>query len=147
MLHCQSGEKISIKMNFSEQGESAVNPEETISGNDIHYCSEREKKMTWMHETRIRLFMQMELEACRNELDWMARIHDCLLNSYPKEDFPPMPPPTPSTYVTYLRKTERAKKGILSPLLKMILKENHPLRPARQSPVHPQHPDILCSKL
>ena len=147
--------KPSIKINFSEQGDNAMNPRETISGNDVHYCSQREKKMTWTHETRIRLFMQMELEACRNELDWMARIHDCLLNSCPKEDFPPKPLPTPSTYITYFRKTERAKKGILSSPLKINLKENYPLRPARLSPVHPQHPDIslysqsppLCTRL
>ena len=27
--------------------------------------------MTWMRETRIRMFMQMELDACRDEFDWL----------------------------------------------------------------------------
>ena len=29
--------------------------------------------MMWMSETRIRLSMQMELEACRDELDWLIK--------------------------------------------------------------------------
>ena len=61
-------EKLSVKMNFFiEQGENATNPEGTNSGNDVHCCSEEERKIMWMRETRIRLFMQMKLEACRNE--------------------------------------------------------------------------------
>ena len=40
-----------------------------MSGNDVPNCSEEERKMVYMPETRIRLFMRMELEACRNELD------------------------------------------------------------------------------
>ena len=42
-----------------------MNPEEeSISGDDVHYWSEEDRKMVWMRETRIRTFMQMELEAC-----------------------------------------------------------------------------------
>ena len=41
-----------------------MNPEETVSGDDVHNCSEGEQKMAWMRETRIRIFMQMELKAC-----------------------------------------------------------------------------------
>ena len=55
-------------MNFFEQGENAMNPKGTISGTDVHYCSEEDKKMTFMREKRIKLFMLMELENCRNEL-------------------------------------------------------------------------------
>ena len=111
-------------MNFFEQGENAMNPEGSIYGNDIHSLFmftivQEERKMTWIRETRIRLFMQMELEVCRNELDWIARIHDCLLNSCSEEDFPLMSLPITSTYVTYLeRRTERAKKGLLTTYIK-----------------------------
>ena len=39
-----------------------------------------------------------------------------------------------------------AAKGILLPTLKIILKTYYPL-PARQAPVHPQHPEISsCSQ-
>ena len=42
----QTGEReLSFKMNlFIEKGGNAVNPEETISGDDVHYCSEEEQK-------------------------------------------------------------------------------------------------------
>ena len=39
-------EKLSGKqMNLFEQGENAMNPKNTISGDDVHYCSEEDRKM------------------------------------------------------------------------------------------------------
>ena len=59
-------QKLSVKqMNFFEQGEDNLNPEETISGDGIHYCSEKNRKMAWMRQTRIKLFTQTELDNCR----------------------------------------------------------------------------------
>ena len=73
---------------FVEQGKNAMNSEGTISGNDVNYCSEEERKMMWMRETRIRTFTQIELKSYRDELDWLLRCHKCALNSYPAEYCP-----------------------------------------------------------
>ena len=43
-------------MNFIEKGGKRLNRKETISGDDVHYCSEEERKMAWMRETRIRIY-------------------------------------------------------------------------------------------
>ena len=110
--------KLSIKMSFFKQGEDGMNPEGKISGNYAYYCSEEVIKKTWMREKKIKLFMQLELEACRNELDWMARVHDCLLNSCPEEDFPPMPRPISSTYVTFNKEDGNSKKGFIATYIK-----------------------------
>ena len=62
--------RLSAKRNFFvEQDENATNPEGSTSGNDVLNCSEEERKMLCRREANIRVFMQMELEACRNELD------------------------------------------------------------------------------
>ena len=46
-----------VKINFLvEQGENAINPEGTNSGNDVY--SEEARKLSWMRETRIRILMQ-----------------------------------------------------------------------------------------
>ena len=64
---------------FSEQGENAMNPEGTISGIDVY--SEEARKLSWMRETRIRLFIQRELCACRDEIDWLERCYLCAVNN------------------------------------------------------------------
>ena len=69
ILRFQSGEKLSIKNNFFDQGETVMNSESTVSGNDVHYYSEAARKLSsWMRETRFKIFMLIELEKCRNEL-------------------------------------------------------------------------------
>ena len=87
--------KLSAKTNFFvEQGENATNPEGTISGNnDGSNYSEDEGKMVWMRETGIRLFMQMEPRAYRDEFDWLLRCHKCAVNNCSEEYRPPMPLP------------------------------------------------------
>ena len=67
-----------IKTSFAEQD---------VNAKVIDVCSKEEWKMIWMRETRIRFFMQMELEACRNELDWVLRCHDCIVNTRPEEHY------------------------------------------------------------
>ena len=54
---------------FVEQGENAIGREETTSGKDTHCCSEEERKMVWMRETRIRFFMQMDSGRTRIGVD------------------------------------------------------------------------------
>ena len=56
------------QINFFEQGENAMNSDGGISGDNVYYCSEEDGKMAWMREKRIKLFMRMELDSCRNEL-------------------------------------------------------------------------------
>ena len=75
----QTGEReLSVKIYFFiEQGGNAMKPEETISGDDVHNCSEEEQKRARMRETRILTFMQIELEACRDWLYWLIICHNC----------------------------------------------------------------------
>ena len=119
-------------MNFVvEQGKNAMNLEGTISKNDVHYCSEDEMKMMGMRETRIGLFIQMELEACRGECQGLLRCHHCIIGSCPEEYCPPMPVSIRSDYTKNLiRRWEITRKGVLSPTLKIIFKKYYPL-PAR----------------
>ena len=73
--------------------------------------------MMWMRKTRIKLFMQMGFEACRDDLDWLLICHDCIVNNCPEEYYPPMSLPIPPGYTKNLaRRAEMVKKGIL-PLL------------------------------
>ena len=56
-----------VKINFVEQGVTAMDPEETNSGNkgiDASICSEKERKLSWIQNMRIKPLMQIELEAC-----------------------------------------------------------------------------------
>ena len=115
-----------IKIDFAEQDVKA-------KGFDV--CSEEERKMVWMRETRIKIFMQMELEACWDELD-------CTVNNCPEEYYPPKPLPIPSGYAKNLaRRAEMAKKSILSPTFNMVKKKYYPL-PVHQPQVSPQHPEF-----
>ena len=127
--------EISAKINFAKQD---------MNAKGIDACSEEERKMMWMHKTTIKIFIQMELEACRDECKLLLRCHHCIINICPEESCPPMPLSIPPDYAKNLmRRWETARKGILPPTLKMTLKRYYPL-PVRQSPV-PPHPEIpLC---
>ena len=72
------------KMTFIEKSVSGMIPR-----------SEEEKKIMRMRETRTRFFMQMELEACRDELDWLIRGCVYAVNDYLEEYCPPIPLPIP----------------------------------------------------
>ena len=55
--------------------------ENNISEEDAQHSEEYEK-MLWMREARIRTFMQLELEACQEDIVWVIRCHNCeTLNS------------------------------------------------------------------
>ena len=77
---------------FKEQGE--------IPGSDV--CSE-EQKMTWMRETRNRIYMQMGLEACLDEIGWMIRCHNCEALKCPQDECPARPLPMPPDYIDNLQ--------------------------------------------
>ena len=87
-------------MNFLiEKGGNALNREKTT--HDAHYCSE-EHTMAWMRETRIRTFMQLELEACLDEINWI-RCHNCGALLCPQEEYPSKPLPIPPDYIDNLQ--------------------------------------------
>ena len=58
-------------LTFTKHGVAIINTEEEASsggkGIGVPIRSEEERKLTWMCETRVRLFMQMELVAYRDE--------------------------------------------------------------------------------
>ena len=54
-------------------------------------------------EAKIITFMQLELEACLEELNWMIRCHNCEALNCPQEEYPARLLPTyPSSYIDIL---------------------------------------------
>ena len=55
-------------------------------------------KMMRAREERIRTSMQLELEACLEEVSWMIRCYNCEVLGCPQEEYParllPAPPPS-----------------------------------------------------
>ena len=79
--------------------------------------------------------MQIELEACLDEIDWMVRCHNRAAFNCPQEEYPPRPLPIPPDYIDNIQsRLVKVKKGILPPTLKMILKTYYHL-PAHLAPV------------
>ena len=107
------------------------------SKEDAQY-SEEYKKMTSMREARIRTFMQLELEACQEEINWMIRCHNCGALNCPQEEYLARPLPIPMNYIDNLKsRLIKVKKGILPPTLKMIMKTYYP-PPASPEPQTPE---------
>ena len=70
--------------------------------------------------------MQLELEACLEEINWMIRCHNCEALNCPKEEYPVSPLLIPPDYIDNLQsRLIKVKKGTLPPTLKMILKTNY----------------------
>ena len=64
--------------------------------------------------------MQMKLESCLDEVDWMIRCHNCATFNCPEEEYPL---PIPLDYIDNLQsRLVKVKKGILPLTLKMIIK-------------------------
>ena len=99
-------------------------------------------KMVRVREERIRTSMQLELEACLEEVSWMLRCHNCEVLDCPQEEYPvrllPTPPPS---YIDNLQsRLIRAREGIFPAPLKMILKTEYQpsvLRPVPKTSVQP----------
>ena len=81
------------------------------------------------HEDRIRTFMQLELEACLEEVSWSIRCYNCELLGCPQEENPARLLPTlPPSYEDNLQsRLIMAQKGIFPASLKMILKSEYQL--------------------
>ena len=91
-------------------------------------------KMVWAREDRIRTFMQLELEACLEEVCWSIRCYNCEVLGCPQEEYPARLLPTlPPDYEDNLQnRLRRAQKGIFPASLKMILNSEYQL-PVRRS--------------
>ena len=80
-------------------------------------------------EARIRTFMQFELEACLEDLNWMIRCHNCEALNCPQEEYPArlLPTPPPSYIDNLQSRLTKVQTGKFSASLKMILKLNYHL--------------------
>ena len=58
--------------------------------------------MAWMRETKIITFMQMELEACLDKIDWLIRCNNYSAYNCSEEKYPLRPLPIPPDYVDKL---------------------------------------------
>ena len=79
--------------------------------------------MMRMREERIRTFMQLELEACLDEVSWMLRCHNCEVLDCPQEEYPArlLPTPPPSYIDNLQNRLIQARNGVRPASLKMIL--------------------------
>ena len=87
----------SVKMNFFIEKTG-----NNISEEDAQY-SEEYRNMTRVREARIRTFMQLELEACQEEINWMIRCHNCGVLNCPQEEYPARPLSIPTNYIDNLQ--------------------------------------------
>ena len=99
-------------------------------------------KMMRARKDRIRTFMQLELEACLEEVSWSIKRYSCEVFGCPQEEYPARLLPTlPPNYENNLQsRLIMAQKGIFPASLKTILKSEHQLpvlRPVSEISVHP----------
>ena len=99
-------------------------------------------KMVRAREDRIRTFMQLELEACLEEVRWSITCYNCEVLGCPQEEYPARLLPTlpPDYQDNLINRLSAAQKGILPVSLKMILTSAYKLpvlRSASQVPVQP----------
>ena len=114
-----------------------------ISEEDAQYSEEYEK-MLWMREARIRTSMQLELEACQEEIVWMIRCHNCKALNRPLEEYPARPLPIPPNYFDSLyRRLIKVQQGVWPPTLKMILMARYNFPPPTTSPRTVRHDDVM----
>ena len=101
-------------------------------------------KMVRAREDRIRTFMQLELEACLEEVRWSITCYNCEVLGCPQEEYPARLLPTlpPDYEDNIINRLSAAQKGILPVSLKMILNSAYKLpvlRSASQVPVQPDN--------
>ena len=94
-------------------------------------------------EAKIRTFIQLELEAGLEELNWMIRCHNCEALNFPQEEYPArlLPTPPPSYIDNLQSRLIKVQTGNFSASLRMIPKLNYhlPVRhPAPETSVQPE---------
>ena len=97
--------------------------------------------MVRAREDRIRTFMQLELEACLEEVRWSITCYNCEVLGCPQEEYPARLLPTlpPDYEVNLTNRLRRAQKGIFPVSLKMILNSDF------QLPILRRHHKSQCS--
>ena len=102
-------------------------------------------KMMRAREDRTRTFMQLELEACLEEVSWSIKCYKCEVLGCPQEEYPARLLPTlPPNYEDNLQnRLIMAQKGILPASLKMILKSEYQLPVLRPVPEISVQPDSV----
>ena len=105
-------------------------------------------KMMRAREDRIRTFMQLELEACLEEVSWSIRCYNCKVLRCPQEEYPARLLPTlPPNYEDNLQnRLIMAQKGILPASLKMIFKSEYQLPVLRPVPEISVQPDSVIGE-
>ena len=105
-------------------------------------------KMMRTREARIRTFMQLELEACLEEVNWMIICHNCEALNCPQEEYPArlLPTPPPSYIDNLQSRLIKVRKGICPVSLKMILKTEYPLPERRPAPETSVQPDDVIGE-
>ena len=105
-------------------------------------------KMVRAREDRIRTFMQLELEACLEEVSWSIRCYNCEVLGCPQEEYPARLLPTlPPNYEDNLQnRLIIAQKGILPASLTMILKSEYQLPVLRPAPEISVQPDSVIGE-
>ena len=99
-------------------------------------------------EARIRTFMQLELEACLEEVDCVIRCHKCDALNCLQEEYPArlLPTPPPSYIDNLQSRLIKVRNGIFPASLKMILKTNYPLPVRRSAPETSVQPDDVIGE-
>ena len=100
-------------------------------------------QMMRTREERIITFMQLELEACLEEVGWMLRCYNCEALDCLQEEYPArlLPTPPPSYIGNLQSRLIKVRKGICPASLKMMLNTKYQLpvqRPAPETPVQPR---------
>ena len=107
-------------------------------------------QMMRTREERKITFMQLELEACLEEVSWMRRCHNCEALDCPQEEYPArlLPTPPPSYIDNLQSRLIKARKGIFpASLIKVILNTKYPLSVRRPAPETSVQPDDMIGKL
>ena len=110
-----------------------------ISEDDAHYYSEEDAKTTWMRETRIRTFMQLDLESCLDDINRMTRCHNCEALNCPQEEYRTRPLPIAPDYIDNLQnRLIKVRNGTLPPTLKRSSRRISIFQHAQRSQPHQQ---------
>ena len=96
-------------------------------------------------EDRIRTFMQLELEACLEEVSWSIRCFNCEVLGCPQKEYPArlLPTLSPNYEDNLQSRLIMAQKGIFPAFLKMILKSEYQLPVLRPVPEISVQPDSV----
>ena len=105
-------------------------------------------KMMRAREDRIRIFMQLELEAYLEEVSWSIRCYNWEVLGCPQEEYRPrlLPTLTPNYEDSLQNRLITSQKGIFPASLRMILKSEYQLPVLRPVPEISVQPDSVIGE-